>query len=104
MDVTKELAGIKEALGRIENRLNVGEKKMLTVNEAAELLMISPDRVYKLVSLCELPCYRNKCRRIWFDRAELEAWMKSERITPDYELMEQAAEYTAKNDRRLQHG
>ena len=72
------------------------EKKMLTVSEAAELLMISPDRVYKLVSLRELPCYRNKCRRIWFDRAELEKWMKSERITPDYELMEQAAEYTAK--------
>lgn len=96
-----EFKELKTMLKRIEQRLNMGEKKMLTVNEAAEMLQISPDRVYHYVGAREIPHYRNKCRRIWFDKEELEQWMRAERVTPDYELMEQAAQYTAgKNNKK----
>lgn len=98
---TNEFKELKKLLERIENRLNLGAKKMLTVNEAAAMLQISPDRVYHYVSAREIPHYRNKCRRIWFDKEELEQWMRAERVTPDYELMDKAAEYTAgKNDKK----
>ncbi len=98
---TNEFKELKKLLERIENRLNLGAKKMLTVNEAAAMLQISPDRVYHYVSAREIPHYRNKCRRIWFDKEELEQWMRAERVTPDYELMDKAAEYTAgKNNKK----
>lgn len=98
---TSEFQELKTILKRIEQRLNAGEKKVLTVNEVAEMLHLSADRVYKLAAANEIPHYRNKCRRLWFDKEELEKWMRAERVTPDYELMDKAAEYTAgKNNKK----
>jgi len=96
MDLIQDLQDMKAALSRIEKRLDLGEKKVLTVTEVAEMLQLSTDRVYKLVNDRMIPHYRTVTRRIWFDRAEIEDWMKAERVTPDYELMKQAATYTAK--------
>lgn len=96
MDIAQDLQDLKESVSRIEKRLELGPKKILTVNEVANLLQLSTDRVYALVNQKLIPHYRTFTKRIWFDREEVENWMKAERVTPDYELMKKAAQYTAK--------
>lgn len=96
MDIAQDLQELKEAVNRIETRLELGPKTVLTVNEVAKMLHLSTDRVYALVNQKLIPNYRTFTRRIWFDREEIEEWMKAERVTPDYELMKKAAQYTAK--------
>lgn len=96
MDIIQDLQDLKKSVSRIESRLDVGLKTVLTVNEIAEMLQLSPHRVYTLVNQKLIPHYRTFTRRIWFDRKEVEEWMKAERVTPDYELMKQAGRYVAK--------
>lgn len=96
MDLIQDIQELKESVSRIDNRLTVGLKKVLTVKEVAEILQLSQDRVYTLVNQKLIPHYRTFTRRIWFDREEVENWMKAERVTPDYELLKQAGAYTAK--------
>ena len=46
MDIIQDLQDLKKSVSRIESRLDVGLKTVLTVNEVAEMLQLSPDRVY----------------------------------------------------------
>lgn len=52
-------------------------KLALNVNEAAEMIGISPTTIYSLVKENEIPHTRVRSR-IFFHREKLEAWLKGE--------------------------
>lgn len=72
-------------------------KAILTVNEAAAYLGISKNYLYKLTMRKEIPYYRPTGKIIYFDRKELEEWIKANnRISTMQEINEQAQRYCMK--------
>lgn len=78
--------------GEISNLLTTG-KTTLNVDEAAQFVGLSKDRIYTLMSRREIPHYRNNGKRVYFDRAELETWLKGRKIATNEELLTEAARH-----------
>ena len=62
---------IEQRLGRIEQLL-LGQKNVLTFDEACLFTGISRSYMYKLTCGCRIPHYKPGGKNIYFDRAELE--------------------------------
>ncbi len=54
-------------------------KAVLTSREAAAYMGISLSHLYKLTSHFEIPHYKPNGKMCYFDRVELEAWLKTNR-------------------------
>ena len=67
------------------------EQKLWTISDVANYLDISKSYVYKLVMEKALPYYKPRGGRVYFDRAEVEAYVKSTRVTPNAEVRESVA-------------
>lgn len=83
---------LKRILGKldaIEREAEARNRDMLNVEEAAKVLNISTATVYALCSKRKLPHYKPG-KQIFFDREELKAWMKRNRVEA-----EERAEATA---------
>lgn len=65
---------------------NITQKTVLTFDEATIYTGISKSYLYKLTSLNEIPFYKPNGKMIYFDRLELEAWLKRTRISSKSEL------------------
>lgn len=61
----------EQRLDRIE-RLLIGQKNVLTLDEACHYTGISRTYMYKLTCGCRIPHYKPNGKNIFFDRGELE--------------------------------
>lgn len=59
---------------------NNGEKKMLTLQEACNYTGLTKSTLYKLTSSKSIPHYKPGGKMIFFDRSELEDWLRSNRV------------------------
>lgn len=71
-------------------------KNLLTTDEAASYLGVSKSYIYKLTSRNEIPCYKPMGKMCYFDRAELEDWLRSNRASTNAEISRQAQAYCTK--------
>ena len=71
-------------------------KEVLTSDEASRYMGISKSYLYKLTMLRQIPHYKPHGKIIYFNRAELEAWLQSNRVATDSELSQQAQAYCVK--------
>lgn len=71
---------IIKRLDNIERWAILAAKTMLTVEDVAALTSLSKSTVYKLTCANEIPHYKPNGKQVYFDRSELEAWMKQNRI------------------------
>jgi excisionase family DNA binding protein len=55
------------------------EGKLLTVEEAAEKLRVSPSWIYKKVAARFLPCFRIG-RTVRFSEKEIDSWLQSHHV------------------------
>lgn len=58
----------------------VNDKKLMSYQEAADLLGLQPGTLYSMVSRRQIPHIRLGSRLVRFDRAELEAWLAERRV------------------------
>lgn len=72
-------------------------KQVLTSDEAAKYMGIAKSTLYKLTMSKEIPHYKPTGKLCFFDRNELEAWLKSNRVSTDTEISERAAAYCRHN-------
>lgn len=72
-------------------------KNVLTLEDVALLTGLSKSYLYKLTCSKQIPYYRPNGKQIYFDRGEVEAWMKQNRINTNQEAEQQAAAYVAEN-------
>ncbi len=86
---------ISERLDRIEQLTKLAAKNVLTIEDVADLTGLSKNHLYNLTSRNEIPYYRPRGKFIYFDRAEVEAWMKQNRVNTREEAESQAAAYCA---------
>ena len=91
--MTKE---IEERFDRLERLSLLAAKKVLTITEAALLLGLSKGYIYKLTCTKKIPHYKPGAKLLYFDRDELEAWAKRNRIDTTSEAEQKAAAYCAK--------
>ena len=90
-----EFIEVKEALKRIEANTLLAAKNVLCFNDVALLTGLSKSYLYKLTCNHEIPHYKPNGKQLYFDRAEVEAWMKQGRIATDDEIETNAATYVA---------
>lgn len=91
-----ELSMIQEVLSKlntIEQYSLLAAKNVLTIEDAALLTGLSRSHIYKLTSTKQIPYYKPNGKQIYFDRSELEAWMKQNRVGTLTEAQQNAVSY-----------
>lgn len=81
---------LQELAKGIADELAYTQKETLTTAEAAKYLGISQSYLYKLTADKAIPFYKPTGKQIYFDRKELDGWLKRYRI-PTTEEAETAA-------------
>lgn len=85
-------------LERIE-KLLLGSKRVLTLDEASEYAGISRSYLYKLTSQGKIPHSKPNGKLIFFDMEKLNSWLLRNRRQSDSELEEQANAYILRKGR-----
>ena len=76
-----------------ENKVSELMPQMLTIEEAAQFLNVSKHTVYRLTSQHRIKFYKPTGKRIYFDKADLNEWMKSKAVKSDAEIKADANKY-----------
>ena len=71
-------------------------KEVLTSDEAARYMGISKSYLYKLTMTQQIPHYKPMGKMCYFNRAELESWLQSNRVATADEINQQAQTYCMK--------
>ena len=71
-------------------------KAVLTSVEAAKYMGVSKSYLYKLTMRQQIPHYKPMGKMCYFNRAELEQWLQSNRVSTSTEISQQAAAYCMK--------
>ena len=74
--------------------LTMESKHILNVDEAATMLNVSKQYIYKLCQKNELPYFISKGgKKYFFERKDLESWMLGTRVSSKKELESKAIDY-----------
>lgn len=84
---------ILEKLNNIEKYSLLSAKNVLTFDDIVLLTGLSKSYLYKLTMKGDIPHYKPNGKVIYFDRAEVEDWMKQNRIATNKEIDHQANSY-----------
>ena len=88
---------IKQKLERIEELLSI-QKNVLNLEELSNLIGLSKSTIYKLTSAGRIPHFK-KAKHLWFDRTEVEDWLRSERVVTRDQIDQEATDYVTLNRR-----
>jgi len=80
-------------LDRIERNSLLAAKNVLTVEDAAILLGLSPSTIYRWTMTKIIPHYKPNGKLVFFNKKELEDWMMRNRVASEEEIMDEAANY-----------
>ncbi len=84
---------IFSALQEIKQLSVIAAKSVLTFDEAVFMTGLAKSQLYKLTSRHEIPHYKPNGKMLYFDRKELEEWMKRNRVQTKAEAEQQAVNY-----------
>lgn len=91
-EISQQLQQHGQQLTRIE-RLLAGQKDTLTLEEASAYSGISKSYLYKLTSTGRIPHYKPENKTIFFDRAELDSWLKRNRVKTIEEIQQDTTSF-----------
>ena len=77
------------------------QKEILNFEEAAMYIGVSKSNLYKMTSLRKIPHYKPAGRYIYFERAELDKWIREGAVKTEEQLNNQANAYTMNNPLRV---
>lgn len=86
---------------RLEAATLIGSKETLTIEEAALYTGYKVKGLYTLTSQKRIPHYK-KNGKLYFDKQELDAWMKANKVKTATEINSQAETYTVTHNRKRQ--
>ena len=98
----EKLRKIEEQLNKIENYTLLSAKNVLNFEDVALLTGLSKSYLYKLTCSHQIPHYKPNGKLMYFDRGEIEAWMKQNRVATNLEIELKAATYVTTG--RMQKG
>lgn len=88
------LQDLSNKLDHIAELTLIGAKTVLNIDEAALFTGLSVGHIYRLTSGKKIPHFK-KQRKLYFKKAELEAWMLDNKILTDDEIQGKASTYVA---------
>ena len=91
----KEIKELQESINEIKKYTLLAAKNVLNFEDVALLTGLSKSYLYKLTCSHEIPYYKPSGKQIYFDRNEVEKWLKQNRIATDVEIETKAATYVA---------
>ena len=94
-----ETLDFQKQLDRIEAAA-LGQKSVLTFDEAARYIGVSKSDLYKRTSSKEVPHFKPRNKMVYFDRVELENYLKQNPIQTTDEIEAKANTYVKLNNRR----
>lgn len=87
---------LKEAIG-----LNmIQQKEMLNVQELSEYIGMSTSSIYKLVYNNIIPFYKPNGKILYFDREEINTWLRQNKSQSVSQIQQQALDYSLKNRKK----
>lgn len=84
---------MEEKLNQILVYSLLAAKRVLTLQDAALLTGLSKSHLYRLTCTRQIPYYKPHGKQIYFDRGEIEAWMKQNRVATQQETEQAAITY-----------
>lgn len=91
---------ILSKLETIEVYSLLAAKNVLNLEDAAILTGLSKSHLYRLTCTHQIPYYRPNGKIIYFDRGELESWMKQNRIATKQEAEQAAIAYVVTGNQK----
>lgn len=86
---------MEEKLDQILVYSLLAAKNVLDLNDVSILTGLSKSHLYKLTCAHQIPYYKPNGKQIYFDRKEIENWMKQNRVATNSEIEQQASNYVA---------
>jgi excisionase family DNA binding protein len=90
------LQAISERLETL-TRAVLSNKQTLNLEEAAAFTGLATSYLYKLTSTQEIPHYKPRGKMLYFDRSELEAWLRQGRVKSIADINREASAIVAKS-------
>lgn len=84
---------IIERLDKIERYSLLAAKNVLTLDDVEILTGLSKSYLYRLTSTKQIPYYKPNGKLTFFDRKEVEEWLKQNRIESKVDAIYKAANY-----------
>lgn len=84
---------MEEKLNQILVYSLLAAKNVLTLEDVALLTGLSKSHLYRLTCTHQIPYYKPNGKQIYFDRAEIESWMKQNRVATQQEAEQAAIAY-----------
>lgn len=88
-NLAKQVAELQERINSLENILNQG-KDVLNLEEAAKFMGIARSSLYKLTHEQLIPFFKPNGKMVFFEKADLVAWMKQNRVSSKKEIADEA--------------
>ncbi len=90
----KQVADLITAkLDAIERYTLLGAKSVFTIDDVALYTGLSKSHLYKLTSAKRIPHFKNNSKSMFFDKTEIEEWMKQNRVQTQAGAEQQAISY-----------
>jgi len=91
--MTTSIVTLQAVIDRIDVLTSavLSNKQTLNINEAAAFTDLSVSYIYKLTSAQEIPHYKPRGKMLYFDRSELESWLRQGKVSSHTELEHKAA-------------
>lgn len=83
-------------LERIERNSLLAAKNVLTLDDVACLTGLSKSHLYKLTCTKQIPFFRPSGKLLYFDKGEIESWMRQNRVSTLAEAEHYATRYCLK--------
>jgi len=95
------LEKIAEQLNRVERNTLLAAKNVLTFDDVVLLTGMSKSHLYKLTSTRQIPFYKPNGKNVFFDRSEVENWLRQNRATTEQEAQSMAVVRRVKEGRAV---
>lgn len=91
--MNEDLKEILKRVEKIERYSLLAAKNVLCFEDAALLTGLSRSYLYKLTCTHQIPHYKPYGKQIYFDRSEVENWMRQNRVSTTEEIDQKAQAY-----------
>lgn len=90
---------IKAKLEAIERNTLLAAKNVLTIGDVVILTGITKQSLYRMTCQNRIPYYRPMGGKVYFDRKEIEDWLRRNRVATVDEVNSEAATYCVTHKR-----
>ena len=93
--MTNPIITLQSVIDRIDILTSavLSNKQVLNIDEASAFTGLATSYLYKLTSTQEIPHYKPRGKMLYFDRSELESWLRQGKVNSAANIQQKAANH-----------